>query len=459
MRLKGRGARIEAVLPGSPAEREGLEAGDRIIAINHQPVRDMVDYLHLSAGDWMAVSVLKDNGTTAVLQLKRNSSENWGIRFATWSFDGMKSCSNRCIFCFIDQLPPGMRSSLYEKDDDYRWSFFQGNFVTLTNTSGRELDRIIELRISPLYISVHSTDPELRKKMLNNPRAGIIMEQLRKLAAGGIKLHLQVVLCPGINDGENLNRTIQDLYQLGRNVASIGLVPIGLTRYRRNLTPLQGYTAEQAGVLIEQVESWQSFFLQEIGRRLVFLADEFYLLAGVEFPPAEHYEGFPQLENGVGLARRFLMDFERIKPQLPRRIESPRRVLAVTGELGRPVLQPAVDELNSIEGLRVELLAVKNRFFGGGVGVTGLLCGIDLIESLKDKEPAYDRVIVPQVILRHETDQLLDGYKLEDVRKATGHNIMAVPTSARGLVEAALGHIPRKVGKKSLRRALRGIPG
>lgn len=445
MLLKGRGARIEAVLPGSPADRKGLESGDVIERINGQKIRDLVDYHYYSAEDSLLLSVLKCDGSVKDLHIEREDSEEWGIIFPSLAFDGMKKCANRCLFCFIDQMPPGMRASLYDKDDDYRWSFFQGNFITLTNLSDRELNRIIRFRLSPLYVSVHASDPQLRASMMGNRRAGRVMAQLRRLAENGIELHLQVVLCPGINDGGNLDRTLRELSELGTGVKSIGLVPVGLTGFRDGLFKLRPYTRDEAERLISQVQRWQSYFLEKRGSRLVFLGDEFYLLAGVDFPPEKEYEGYPQLENGIGLSRKFLDEYHRLKKSLPKSLPHHRRVLVVTGELGYPVLRPVIEEIGKIENLTVELLPVKNRFFAGEVKATGLLTGADIQEAVKPLARDYDQVVIPEVVLRSGTDTLLDNTTVRDMEMSVGQPVTAAPVSAEGLLQSVLGIKLRKM--------------
>ena len=437
--MKVRGARIEAVQTGSPAEGQGLEAGDVILDLNGQRLRDLIDYQYLSAEDSISLRVLKLDGSTREILIEREENQDWGIVFDTLAFDGMKKCANSCIFCFIDQLPPGMRESLYDKDDDYRWSFFSGNFITLTNINDRELERIKRYRLSPLYVSVHATDPGVREEMMGSQRAGQVMRQLRTLVLGGLQLHIQVVLCPGVNDGERLERTLNDLYELGPGILSIGLVPVGLTGFREGLSGLRAFKSEEAEILIDQVYAWQERSLKERGGRTVFLADEFYLLAGRELPPAPDYEGYPQLENGIGLARSLITEFERLRDGLPKRLDTRRRVLVLTGESGYPVLSPIVDELNRIDNLEVKLRAVINRFFGGGVKVTGLLTGKDIIENVKDEKEFYDLVVIPEVVLRNGTDILLDDLGMEDLRLQTGREFRAAPVSASGLLEAVLG--------------------
>ncbi|NPV92196.1 MAG: DUF512 domain-containing protein [Firmicutes bacterium] len=452
--MKVRGARIEAVQDGTPAEGHGLEAGDLILDLNGQKLRDLIDYQYLSAEDRITMTVQKRDGSIREITMEREGHRDWGIVFDTLAFDGMKKCANSCIFCFIDQLPPGMRESLYDKDDDYRWSFFSGNFITLTNVNDRELERIRRYRLSPLYVSVHATDPGLREEMLGSRRAGQVLRQLELLALGGIELHIQVVLCPGVNDGERLERTLKDLYGLGSGILSVGLVPVGLTGFRPGLPGLRPFSGGEAGKLIEQVRVWQELFLRERGNRTVFLADEFYLLAGRGFPPARDYEGYPQLENGIGLARKLIEEFERLREGLPKRLEKRRRVLVLTGESGYPVLSPMIDELNQVENLEVRLRPVVNRFFGGGVKVTGLLTGRDIIDTVRDEQDPCDLVVIPDVVLRRDSDILLDDMRLEDLEQQTGKSFRAAPVNAGGLLEAVLGFkvLRRRTAMKTPRR-------
>lgn len=430
-----RGLKIKAVVPESPGSQAGLLPGDRLVAIGGRPVRDIIDYYF-----WLAVA-------EPVLTVKRDEAEftvrleedvhDLGLSFTT-PFGRVRRCANHCLFCFVDQQPPGLRPSLRFKDDDYRLSFWEGNFITLTNCTPRDLTRIIEQRLSPLYVSVHTTNPELRARMMGNPQAAKINAQLRELAAGGITLHTQIVLCPGLNDGEELDRTVCDLAALFPAVRSVAIVPVGLTRYREGLYPLRPVTRAEAVAVLAKVTAWQQEFHRRYGSRLVFASDEFYLLAGKEIPAAKEYEGFPQLENGVGLVRQFLDAWKRVERRLPAR-SAPCRALLLTGTMAVPILQSVVDRLNAVEGLDVTLLPVKNVFFGDTVTVAGLLTGQDICAACAGAFQAGKRpdlIIIPAAALK-ERKLFLDGMTIAEVVRRLGCRV--VPAADPRELVAALG--------------------
>ena len=432
------------------------------MAINDEAVLDIIDYQYLTAEENLKLTIKRPNGRREEeLMVSKAYDEDLGIEFATAVFDGLRHCHNRCCFCFVDQLPADMRPSLYEKDDDYRLSFLHGNFVTLTNLRDGDLERIIKWRLSPLYVSVHTTDPQLRTCLMRNSRADQIWRYLKELTEGGISLHVQIVLCPGINNGPHLERTLNDLGKLGPNLASVGIVPVGLTRFRENLLPLRPFTEQEAQECIAQVERWQAYYYQQQGRRLVFLSDEFYLLAGQDFPAYRSYEDFPQTENGVGLARLFLDEFYRLSSFLPSGLEQFRSVIVVTGRLGYPVLKRIMPFWEKVTNLTVKLEAVDNRFFGEGITVTGLLTGQDLQAALgsllaKAYPPEareFSRIIIPDVMLRAGTAQFLDDMTVDQLEKHLGVAIKVAPTNARGLIEAVLDK-KLKLTKRKVQRSL-----
>lgn len=428
---------VKSVSPGSIAAELGIEPGDIILRINEQQATDIIDYRFLTAGEEIDILLQKPGGDCWLLEIEKDWDEGLGLTFVNGGLGETKGCRNNCIFCFVDQMPPKMRNSLYIKDDDYRLSFFQGNFITLTNVSDRDMERIAAMHLSPLYISVHTTNPELRTRMMRNRRAGKIMEQLNFLAAAGIQMHTQAVLCPGINDGKELDRTVNDLAGLWPAVSSVALVPVGITRYRHNLYPLRAFKNSEAREIVKKVRNWQDTYIERYNYPLVFAGDEFYLLAGKKIPPAGRYGEFPQTENGVGLIRLFLDHWEKIKSRLPAQVSTTRRVKLVTGVLAAPVLTPVVQRLNEIKNLSIDLVKVENRFFGSNVTVAGLLTASDIMDQTEvTKETSA--VIIPDAALRGDKSIFLDGPSVDDLSRKFG-----VPVITAGdpeeLVQGALG--------------------
>lgn len=425
------GLKIAAVAPQSTASGLGLLPGDVLLRIGDRPVRDVIDYHFLLATERPVLTIRR--GESELRISLRDDTDLTGLGFID-PFGRIRSCTNRCLFCFVDQQPAGLRPSLCFKDDDYRLSFWEGNFITLTNVTREDRERIIRQRLSPLYISVHTTNPELRVKMLGNPRAAEINEQLRVLAAGGITMHTQVVLCPGLNDRKELARTVTDLAALHPAVQSVAIVPVGLTRYREGLYPLRPVTPVEAAEVLKSVAGWQDAYRQRLGTRMVFAADEFYLVAGKPVPAAKEYEGFPQLENGVGLVRRFLDAYSRIEKRLPLQASS-RRAVVVTGEMFKTVLAPVVARLNRIEGLEVELLPVANRFYGPTVTVAGLLTGRDIQAALREVQRP-DMILVPAAALNEE-QVFLDDVSCDELAGAL--RCPVVPVDGPRELASALG--------------------
>lgn len=406
---------IAAVAAGSLGERLGLKPGDRLRRVNGRQIRDIIALSFALAGEKVVLEVEKADGRVARYNVAKDYDDNLGLEFESAVFDGTRRCANHCVFCFVDQMPPGLRPSLYIKDDDYRLSFLFGNFVTLTNFSSADLARVVRLHLSPLYVSVHTTDGELRQRMMGNARAGQIMAQLQRLAAHEIAMHTQVVLCPRWNDGALLDRTIADLRSLWPQVQSVAVVPVGLTKYREGCQPLAAFTAPEAATVWRQVSQWQQRLQREIGTRFVYLADEFYIQAGEDIPPYEAYEGFPQLENGVGLVRAFLREWAGNPPRQKCVYERPMRLDVVCGVSAAPFL---LDLLATVRepNLTVRVLPVENRFFGPTVTVTGLLTGRDIIAAVAAE--SGDGLILPGVALRAGEDVFLDGLTPDDVARA-----------------------------------------
>lgn len=435
------GACIADIIEDSIAEEIGLEKGDIILSINGKEINDILDYQFYVQDDFIVIDVKKADGEVVTVEIEKDEDEELGVIFEDVVFDRMKVCRNRCLFCFVDQMPPRMRKTLYIKDDDFRYSFLYGNFITLTNLKEKDWEKIISMRLSPLYVSVHCMDPELRARMLNNPEAKNISRDLGRLKDAGIEVHTQIVLCPGINDGEVLKDSIEKLAAFYPSVRSIGIVPVGLTKYREKLFPLRTFTPEEAEEIICLIDEYQKKFRKELGIGLVYLADEFFVKAGKPFPEADYYDEFCQIENGIGMARILLDEFEEIVPGLPRRIE-PKEVFLVTGFSAVPVLGPIVERLNLIEGLDLKLIPVKNEFFGEQVTVTGLLTGQDIINTLKG-DYRDKIVIIPEVVFKEGEKIFLDDVSLDDVKKKTGARIYTVDGSAVSLVRTVL-----KSGKK-----------
>jgi putative radical SAM enzyme (TIGR03279 family) len=436
--LRGEGIPITGVNPHSIAVEMGIEPGDRLLAINGRAVRDILEYRYYTADDSMVLDIVKSDGEWWSLEIDKDYDEDLGLLFSGVIFDRIRVCRNRCVFCFMDQLPPGVRNPLRIKDDDYRLSFLYGNFITLTNLDARDWERIITMRLSPLYVSVHSTNTEIRARMLGNPEARLILYDLERLRDNGLQIHTQIVLCPGINDKKALTETVHTLGEFWPTVLSIGIVPVGMTSYRRGLTDLEPVGPREAREVIALGLTWQEYYRERTGNGLVYLADEFFIKAGQAFPDNAYYDDYPQLENGIGMARMFLDRWGEMEKGFPTRLSEPREVTAVCGESAEPVLKQAVDALNRVKGLKMSLLPVKNRFFGPQVTVTGLLAGRDLVRALGDNY--RDRaVLVPDVMLREGDGLFLDDMTIAELEETTGAHITVVEASADGLAQGALG--------------------
>lgn len=431
------GAVIAAVRPDSIAAAIGLEPGDRLLTLNGLRPRDLLDYKWILATTGVRLRVVRPSGEDIVYDIEKPEEEELGLTFTSPVFDGVMTCTNRCVFCFLDQLPPGLRTGLYLRDDDYRLSILQGNFVTLTNLTEGDILRILEYRLSPLYVSVHSTDPLVRGAMLGSDRRKPVLPLLARLGEGGVRVHAQIVICPGLNDGPVLQRTVEDLAGLGEVVSSIGLVPVGLTRYRSGLSAVE---PAQAKTVLQHVETWQRVFRRERGISLVHAADELYLIAGKPLPPAGRYDDFAQLENGIGLARRFLVESGEVLAGLPEKIAPVRRVLAVTGRLAVPVLAPLVRRLNLVQGVCFDLVPVPNRLLGDTVTVAGLLAGKDIVAELGERTRGdWDQVLVPSVALGGDPPAFIDGMTPAALERELGLPVRAGGTGPRDLAASVLG--------------------
>ena len=416
---------ISDVLPGSPAERAGLLRGDTLLSIDGEPVIDLVDYEHLTANETIKLEIRAQNGEVKTVTIRKDDYEPLGLSFATSLMDNMRTCRNHCVFCFIDQMPKGGRSSLHVKDDDWRMSFIMGNYVTLTNLDEREIDRIIRRRVSPLYVSLHASDPDVRRAMMKNTRAGDIVPQLKRLVEAGLEFHLQIVLCPGLNDGETLRRSIDDMLELFPAAQSLAIVPVGLTRHRDGLYPLRNYTPQEARRLIDEIETLQARLLARLGTRFVFLADEWYTMSGITLPKYEAYEGFVQIENGVGLLRLFEGEMlDALEGRTP--LKQPRRFLMAGGVSAEPFFRDSYRQLLPY-GITIDTRAIENHFFGESVTVGGLVTGNDLIGQLKGED--FGRaLLIPRAMLKADEEVFLDGVTLQDAEAALNTRILPVAT-------------------------------
>lgn len=431
--------RIYAVASGSPADKAGIVSGERIISINGEPVSDEIDYQALSATGILTVQIENDN-TVRELHIKKDEWESLGLSLDETEAMKPRHCRNRCLFCFVDQLPAGMRETLYVKDDDWRLSLMMGNYVTLTNVSEHEFQRILTRKASPLYVSVHATDPAVRCFMLRNRNAGMLMDRLRQLKDNGIQFHCQIVLCPGVNDGAVLKKTIEDLVSLYPSSQSLAIVPVGLTKHREGLAELKGFDEKSAHELIRIIQNFQQRFLHEIGTRFVYPSDEFFCICGENIPESSEYEDYPQIENGVGMLRLLEQECEEAYEFLfsegfPE-AGTERTLLIPTGVSARPFIEN-LSHRYSPDGTTVNVIAVKNRFFGETITVTGLIVGQDLVFSLK--EIPCDQILICDTMLRENTDRFLDDMTLEEVSKTLNKPIRVIPNNGEALIRALWG--------------------
>ncbi len=413
---------------GSLAEELGLVPGDKIVSVNDQPMRDIIDFSFAMAEEEIDLLVEHADGEQELLSFDKETDEELGAEFRSAVFDGIRSCGNHCLFCFVDQVAPDMRESLYVKDDDYRLSFLYGNFITMTNMGDRDFRRIAAYHLSPLFVSVHATDMELRTKLLGTPRAAELMKQLDRLDEAGTEYHAQVVLCPGLNDGAQLDKTIGDMMARRPNALSLAIVPVGLTRFREDCYPLTPFDKEGAARVVAQVEKWQKKSRGKSGENFVYLADEFYLMAGLPIPEEEEYDGFPQLDNGIGLARSFISDWTEAARDAVRGYDAPFSVEILCGVSIAPVFQKLLDAL-SVKNLTVRLRPVENRWFGPSVTVSGLLTGADMLAAVSGGTQT-DAVILPRCALRSGEDVFLDDMTLTTFAEKCGREVRTALSGA-----------------------------
>ena len=428
--------KIFDVTTGSHADKAGIKKGETLLSINSNEIVDVLDYRFYQVNRKLTLEVADEDKNVRTIEMTKGEYEEIGLEFETYLMDKQHSCRNKCIFCFIDQLPKGMRESLYFKDDVSRLSFLFGNYITLTNITEHEIDRIIKMHISPINVSVHTTNPELRCKMMNNRFAGDTLKYLKRFADAGITLNCQIVSCPGINDGDELVRTLTDLENLGVNMTAI--VPVGLTRYRENLYPLVPYNKETAGQTIDIIEKMGDECVKKHGRRIFFPGDEFYLLAEREIPSPEFYEDFSALEDGIGMIAYLTDDVGWKLEELDADESLCHKVTIACGEGVFPYMKRIMSMINEkFPNITINTRAIKNNFFGGGVNVSGLVTGGDLIDQLRDDDLG-DRLIITSSMLRFENDLFLDDVSTDDVERELGVTLVPVNNNGNDLVEAVI---------------------
>jgi len=428
---------ISAVSNNSIAAEMEIVPGDVLNKINDHVINDILDYQFYAQDDSLVLEIKKADDSIWLLEIEKDYDEPLGISFDEILFDRMKHCQNQCVFCFVDQLPVGMRESLIIKDDDFRHSFINGNFITLTNLTEEDWSKIIDLHLSPLYVSVHCMQGDLRAEMLDNSGAANIKADLVRLQQAGIEVHTQIVVCPGWNDGQVLADTIKELASLYPQVASVGIVPVGLTGHRQALPDLRGVTAGEASDIIKLVNDYQEIMRSQWNLGFVYAADEFFIQAKKPLPPGDYYDDYCQIENGIGLIRLLTDEFAALEADLPAQV-SEQEAYLVTGESGAIALKNIVARLNLIEGLSVKTVPVKNRYFGGRITVTGLLTGKDIIDTLGHNYHGK-RVILPDVVLKEGQDVLLDNITVNQIQDRTQTELKIAGSTAMDLVVAVLG--------------------
>lgn len=430
--------KIKGVQPGSIGEELGLEAGDILLSIDGQPVEDVLDYYYLVDSEYITLQILTKDGEEAQCEVEKDEDEDLGLVFEDQFMGTYQHCHNHCIFCFIDQLPKGMRDTLYFKDDDARLSFLNGNYITMTNMQESDFEKIIRYQMSPINVSVHTTDPELRIAMLRNPRASEIMDRLRRLAQAGITLNGQIVLCKGVNDGAALDRTIRELSSLRPQMQSVSIVPVGLSRHREGLYPLESFNAEECARVIDQVEPYQEQFFAEDGMHFIHLSDEFYIQAGRELPEEERYDGYLQIENGVGMMRLFIDEAMEAIEALEEEAEYEAELSLVTAPSAGKFIQQICQSLEArYPKLHVQVHVIVNHFFGEQITVTGLLTGQDICAQLKGKRLG-ERLLLPENLLRSGEEVLLDDMTLTELENTLQIPISIVKSSGSDFIHSII---------------------
>ncbi len=437
MKKKQQEHKIKEVVPGSIAEELEIEAGDVLLSVNDKPVVDIFDYRYLSEEEEVTLFIRKADGEEWELEIEKDATEDLGLVFEEGLMDAYRSCRNKCIFCFIDQMPQGMRDTLYFKDDDARLSFLQGNYITLTNLSEEDMERILFYKLSPINISVHTTNPKLRCKMLNNRFAGEALGKIKRFYDAGLEMNGQIVLCKGYNDGEELERTIHDLTAYLPLMQSVSVVPVGMTKYREGLAELEPFEREDARAVLEIIEKWQRIIYERYGTRMIHASDEWYILAGLPFPEEEAYEGYPQIENGVGMVRSLTEEVDAFLKECKGDHRKKKLTLA-TGVLAAPVIEEQIAKINrKYPEIEAEVITILNRFFGERITVAGLLTGTDIIDQLKGKELG-EYLLLPEVLLKSGEDLLLDDLHISDIEKALQTRVRIVKSEGEALVRAVI---------------------
>lgn len=430
--------KIKSAVKGSPVDGKDVKAGDVLVSVNGHEIADVLDYMYYSAENIIKLIIERDGERHSVV-IRKSEYDDLGLEFETFLMDKKQSCCNKCIFCFIDQMPPGMRETLYFKDDDARLSFLQGNYVTLTNLNQKDIDRIIQMRLS-INISVHTTNPELRCMMMTNRFAGEKLDYLRQFAEAGISMNCQIVLCPGINDGAELERTLTDLGRLMPNIQSIAVVPVGLTKFRQGLYPLKLFDKEGAGKALDLMDRFRAEFLEKYGTRLVFPADEFYVTAERPLPSDEEYEDYTQYENGVGMLRSLIDEFESACNNASEEDVKPCSTSMAVGELSYKYIREIIEKAEKKwHNINCKVYKIRNDFFGETITVTGLITGQDLIAQLKDK-PLGDTLLLSENMIKKNEALFLDDYTIADVEKALNITVRLVPNDGFELFDAVSGN-------------------
>ncbi|GMA60828.1 DUF512 domain-containing protein [Alicyclobacillus fastidiosus] len=450
--------KIKEVKPGSLAEELDLQPGDELVSINGTTINDIVDLQFALADETIDMEVKRVNGETWQIEVDKDYDEGLGVEWEHPTVDRVHLCHNKCVFCFVDQIPGQMRKTLNVRDDDYRLSFLHGNFVTLTNLKEGELERIVRLKMSPLNISVHATNPELRIRMVGNKKSGEILNQIAYLAENGIEMNTQIVLCPEWNDGEELDRTIRELAPFYPAVRTLSVVPVGLTKHRRGLHKLRGCTPEEAKTIVRQIRAWQDKLRPSLRSSFVHAADEFYVLADEPVPPSDYYDDFSQTENGVGVIRTFLDEMDEAFPRAPKELSTPRRkVGVVTSVSAEKTIRESMARLDGVHGLHYEVFPIVNRFYGNNVSVAGLLTGTDIIQQLAGKVAHLDTILVPDIMLKDDDDVCLDDYRVADIERALKTDITVVPATGTGLVFGTLGYTQTLPPRRRYEATLRSV--